>query len=159
MFVFFLQTFLTVGLADVSTKLELSSEQEAEKYIRDMVTIHTQNLSVTVSSKYSQHFICPPHTHSPTPPTHTHTHTHTFTQIEDGEVHATLDQAARMVSFTENPENFDTLDTVRLMDSQLREAISLEKKLGAFDKELAGDPRYIERVSVGLDCLMVYSCM
>ncbi|XP_064402574.1 COP9 signalosome complex subunit 3-like isoform X2 [Halichondria panicea] len=95
-------TFLTVGLADVSTKLELSSEQEAEKYIRDM--------------------------------------------IEDGEVHATLDQAARMVSFTENPENFDTLDTVRLMDSQLREAISLEKKLGAFDKELAGDPRYIERL-------------
>ena len=53
-----------------------------------------------------------------------------------------------MVSFTENPENYDTVDTVRLLDSQLREAIALERKLGEFDKELAGDPRYIERVSV-----------
>ncbi len=53
-----------------------------------------------------------------------------------------------MVSFTENPENFDTLQTVTLLDSQLREAISLEQSLGAFNKELAGDPRYIERVSV-----------
>lgn len=95
-------TFLTVGLADVSTKLELGSEQEAEKFIRDM--------------------------------------------IEDGEVHATLDQAAGMVSFTENPENYDTMETVKLLDSQLREAIALEKKLGVFDKELAGDPRYIERM-------------
>lgn len=59
-----------------------------------------------------------------------------------------MDQAAHMVSFTENPENFDTLQTVTLLDSQLREAISLEQSLGAFNKELAGDPRYIERVSV-----------
>lgn len=61
-----------------------------------------------------------------------------------------------MVSFTENPENFDTLATVRLLDSQLREAISLERKLGAFDKELAGDPRYIERVS---DLIFIAVCM
>ncbi len=69
-------------------------------------------------------------------------------QIEDGEVHATLDQAANMVSFTENPENFDTVETVTLLDSQLREAILLERTLGAFNKELTGDPRYIERVSM-----------
>ncbi len=36
------QTFLTVGIADVSTKLELGSEQEAEKYIRDMVSVNIQ---------------------------------------------------------------------------------------------------------------------
>ena len=33
----FIQTFMTVGLADVSSRIGLSSEQEAEKYIRDMV--------------------------------------------------------------------------------------------------------------------------
>jgi hypothetical protein len=33
----FVQTFMTVGLADVSSRIGLSSEQEAEKYIRDMV--------------------------------------------------------------------------------------------------------------------------
>lgn len=74
-------------------------------------------------------------------------HTHTHTQIEDGEIHATLDQAAGMVSFTENPQNFDSLGTVRYLDTQLKEAISLEKKLGSFERELAGDPRYIQRVS------------
>ena len=33
----FMQTFMTVGLADVSSRIGLGSEQEAEKYIRDMV--------------------------------------------------------------------------------------------------------------------------
>lgn len=80
--------------------------------------------------------------------TPTPSHPHIQLQIEDDEVHATLDQAAHMVSFTENPENFDTLETLTLLDTQLREAISLERTLGAFNKELAGDPRYIERVSV-----------
>ena len=51
-----------------------------------------------------------------------------------------------MVSFTENPQNFDSLGTVRYLDAQLKEAISLEKKLGSFERELAGDPRYIQRV-------------
>lgn len=72
-----------------------------------------------------------------------------LTQIEDGEIHATLDQADGMVSFTENPQNFDSLATVRYLDTQLKEAISLEKKLGSFEKELACDPRYIQRVSTG----------
>ena len=32
---------MTVGLADVSSRVGLSSEQEAEKYIRDMVRLET----------------------------------------------------------------------------------------------------------------------
>ena len=32
------QTFMTLGLSDVSTRVGLTGTQEAEKYIRDMVS-------------------------------------------------------------------------------------------------------------------------
>lgn len=35
----YIQTFMTVSLEDVSSKLQFSSKQEAEKYIRDMVSV------------------------------------------------------------------------------------------------------------------------
>lgn len=55
-----------------------------------------------------------------------------------------------MVSFTENPENYDSLVMVQHLDKQLQECVALEKKLNLFDKELAVDPRYATRVSIQL---------
>ena len=52
-----------------------------------------------------------------------------------------------MVSFTENPENYDSLVMAQHIDAQLSECIALEQKLGTFDQEMALDPRYIHRVS------------
>ena len=68
-------------------------------------------------------------------------------QIEDGEVHASLDQLGSRVSFTESPESYDNLHMVTNMDHHLAECISLEDKLSSFEKEMAADPRYIQRVS------------
>lgn len=53
-----------------------------------------------------------------------------------------------MVSFTENPENYDSLPMVQHLDKQLQECMALEKKINLFDKELALDPRYATRVWV-----------
>lgn len=68
-------------------------------------------------------------------------------QIEDGEVHASLDQLGGRVSFTECPESYDNIHMVANMDRHLADCISLENKLSSFEKEMAADPRYIQRVS------------
>ena len=52
-----------------------------------------------------------------------------------------------MVSFIENPEQYDSLSMVHHMETQLQECVALQKKLAAFDKQLALDPRYAHRVS------------
>ena len=49
---------MTVGLADVSSRLQFGSESEAEKYIRDMVceqvihSVHAYIRTIRVSSKF-----------------------------------------------------------------------------------------------------------
>ncbi len=53
-----------------------------------------------------------------------------------------------MVSFTENPENYDSIATAMHMDSQLSACMALEGKLSNFNQEMALDPRYVHRVSV-----------
>ena len=52
-----------------------------------------------------------------------------------------------MVSFTENPENYDSLAMVEYIDEQIAECMTLERKLSALDRDLAVDPRYVHRVS------------
>ncbi len=71
-------------------------------------------------------------------------------QIEDGEVHASLDQAEGMVSFVENPEHYNSLAMVHHMEKQLQISVALQKKLTTFDKQLALDPRYANRVSFNI---------
>lgn len=51
-----------------------------------------------------------------------------------------------MVSFTENPESYDSQLMVQHLDKQLQECIALEKKLSDFDKQLSLEPRYVHRV-------------
>ena len=78
-------------------------------------------------------------------------------QIEDGEVHASLDQQGGMVSFAENPENYDSLMMAQHIDTQLQSCIALEQKLGALDREMALDPRYVHRVGSTSDYILVDS--
>ena len=73
-----------------------------------------------------------------------------FLQIEDGEVHALLDQAENMVSFVESPEHYDSLPMVHHMETQLQECVDLQLKLAALDKQLALDPRYAHKVCSGI---------
>ena len=51
-----------------------------------------------------------------------------------------------MVSFTENPEKYDSSAMVTHLDQQLQECTALEQKLSSLEKELAVDPRYMHRV-------------
>jgi COP9 signalosome complex subunit 3 len=99
------QTFMTLSLADVSSRINLSSAQEAELYIRNM--------------------------------------------IEQEEVHASLDQTAGMVSFSESPEAYDSHDMATYLQSQLQRCMALEKKLRALDEQMALDPRYITKTMGG----------
>ena len=42
-----------------------------------------------------------------------------YLQIEQEEVHASLDQVAGMVSFSESPEGYDSLDMASYLHSQV----------------------------------------
>ena len=52
-----------------------------------------------------------------------------------------------MVLFEENPEQYDSLPMVQVIEGQLQRCVELQKKLATFDRELTLDPRYIHRVS------------
>ena len=54
------------------------------------------------------------------------------------------------MSFAENPENYDSLMMAQRIDTQLQSCIALEQKLGALDREMALDPRYVHRVGIAL---------
>ncbi len=65
-------------------------------------------------------------------------------------MHASLDQAEGMVSFVENPEQFDSAAIVQHMEGQLQRCVELQRKLAAFDKELTLDPRYVHKVGANI---------
>ena len=99
------QTFMTLSLADVSFRVNLRSAHEAELYIRNMVYVdHPQtNISIgRVLWLYSVFDIGTSHL-----------------QIEQEEVHASLDQTAGMVSFSESPEGYDSQDMASYLHSQV----------------------------------------
>jgi COP9 signalosome complex subunit 3 len=99
------QTFMTLSLSDVSSRVSLSSAHQAELYIRNM--------------------------------------------IEQEEVHASLDQAAGMVSFSESPEGYDSFTMATYLHSQLQRCMALEKKLKTLDQQMAMDARYMTRTMGG----------
>lgn len=69
-------------------------------------------------------------------------------QIEQEEVHASLDQAGQMVSFSESPESYDSVLMAAHLEQQLQQCMALEEKLKTFNQQMALDPRFLTRVSL-----------
>ena len=86
------QTFMTLSLTDVSSRVNLRSSAEAELYIRNMVQKLFDRVCVFGSSD---------------------------PQIEQEEVHASMDQTAGMVSFSESPEGYDSHNMAAYLQSQV----------------------------------------
>jgi len=67
--------------------------------------------------------------------------------IEDGEIFATINQKDGMVSFNEDPEQYDTKKTLDLIDNNIHKSMELAEKIKTFDELIATNNLYIQRTS------------
>jgi len=65
--------------------------------------------------------------------------------IEKGEVFAKINQKDGMVEFYENPEEYNTNNTLEYLDKQLHGAISLSSKVKEIDEQIALSTKYIQK--------------
>jgi len=65
--------------------------------------------------------------------------------IEKGEIFATISQKDGMVSFHDNPEKYNSVETMNLLDKQMSECMELVQKLQEMDREITVDPHYVQK--------------
>ncbi|XP_062507632.1 COP9 signalosome complex subunit 3-like [Corticium candelabrum] len=69
--------------------------------------------------------------------------------IEDGEIFATIDQAAGMVSFHDSPESYSD-DRMRVhIDSEIQKSMKLTRQIQQMDQDIAVNPQFV-RKTLGL---------
>lgn len=65
--------------------------------------------------------------------------------IEDGDIHASINQRDGMVSFHQNPEKYNNPKMLKKLDEQMRLFQHLDEKLQHMDGELATNPQYVQK--------------
>jgi COP9 signalosome complex subunit 3 len=65
--------------------------------------------------------------------------------IEEGQIHASINQKDGMVSFLESPEQYNDNNVLNHIDQQIRRTIELSTKLRLLDREIASSPGYIQK--------------
>ncbi|XP_062192484.1 COP9 signalosome complex subunit 3-like [Phragmites australis] len=68
---------------------------------------------------------------------------HVLRMIEDGEIHATINQKDGMVSFHEDPEQYKSVEMVEHIDASIQRLTALSKKLTSIDENISCDPAYL----------------
>ncbi|KAJ8433314.1 hypothetical protein Cgig2_012882 [Carnegiea gigantea] len=71
---------------------------------------------------------------------------HVLQMIQDGQIHATINQKDGMVRFLEDPEQYKTCGMIEHMDCSIQRIITLSKKLTAVDELISCDPLYLAKV-------------
>ncbi|KAJ0260932.1 COP9 signalosome complex subunit 3 [Hirschfeldia incana] len=71
---------------------------------------------------------------------------HVLQMIQDGQIHALINQKDGMVRFLEDPEQYKTSEMIEIMDSVIQRTIGLSKNLLAMDESLSCDPLYLGKV-------------
>ncbi|KAG2333943.1 hypothetical protein Bca52824_005123 [Brassica carinata] len=66
--------------------------------------------------------------------------------IQDGQIHALINQKDGMVRFLEDPEQYKTSEMIEIMDSVIQRTIGVSKNLIAMDESLSCDPLYLGKV-------------
>lgn len=65
--------------------------------------------------------------------------------IKDGEIYATINQKANMVSFHDNPQKYDTPAMMDYLSKQMFNSIDMDKKIKEMDREITIHPHYIQK--------------
>eukprot|EP00054_Salpingoeca_dolichothecata_P004886 m.32329 g.32329 ORF g.32329 m.32329 type:complete len:429 (+) comp14945_c0_seq1:212-1498(+) len=80
-------------------------------------------------------------------------HRQLVSMIADGEIHAEINQKTGMVSFLDDPEQYNTTETVQLLNERTREAQRLHERVANLDIELQSSARYIRKQTLAQDTL------
>ncbi|XP_061363449.1 COP9 signalosome complex subunit 3 [Gastrolobium bilobum] len=70
---------------------------------------------------------------------------HVLQMIEDGEIHATINQKDGMVRFLEDPEQYKTCEMIEHIDSSIQRIMGLSRKLTAMDEQISCDQLYLSK--------------
>ncbi|AQK51013.1 COP9 signalosome complex subunit 3 [Zea mays] len=68
---------------------------------------------------------------------------HVLRMIEDGEIHASINQKDGMVSFHEDPEQYKSVEMVEHIDTSIHRLTALSKKLASIDQNMSCDTAYL----------------
>lgn len=99
------QTYLTLSLEDIARSVQLETPRDAEMHVLRMVgVLCTACLHYYNTEKW-------------------HIFTFLMGQIEDGEIHATINQKDGMVSFHEDPEQYKSVEMVEYIDSSIQRSV------------------------------------
>ncbi|CAM6121819.1 unnamed protein product [Calypogeia fissa] len=71
---------------------------------------------------------------------------HILQMIQEGEIFATINQKDGMVSFLEDPEQYNTRKMANLLDSEIQHIIQLAKKLTSVDEQVLCDQNYLTKI-------------
>jgi len=67
--------------------------------------------------------------------------------IEDGEIHASINQKDSMVSFKNNPEQYDNTNTLNNLDLQIRNAAIVGNRVDELHKKVSSSHQYLMKVN------------
>ncbi|KAL2335210.1 hypothetical protein Fmac_016423 [Flemingia macrophylla] len=70
---------------------------------------------------------------------------HVLQMIQDGEIHATINQKDGMVRFLEDPEQYKTCEMIEHIDSSIQRIMALSRKLTAMDEQISCDQLYLSK--------------
>ncbi|XP_073311439.1 COP9 signalosome complex subunit 3 [Primulina huaijiensis] len=68
---------------------------------------------------------------------------HVLQMIQDGEIYATINQKDGMVRFLEDPEQYRTCEMIERIDSSIRRAMTLSKKVTTMNELMSCDLSYL----------------
>jgi len=67
--------------------------------------------------------------------------------IEDGAIFASINQRDGMISFLEDPEEYDTKEMVEKIDEKIHQAMALATKISDVERELLLNPTYLTKTN------------
>eukprot|EP00897_Mesotaenium_endlicherianum_P004396 jgi/Mesen1/3985/ME000210S03225 len=72
---------------------------------------------------------------------------HVLRMIEDGDIHATINQKDGMVSFVEDPEQYNSQDMAERLNADIQRTILLANRVIAMDEHISSDRTYLNKIS------------
>merc|ERR1712228_917452 len=70
--------------------------------------------------------------------------------IQEGSIHARISQKDGMVQFDANPEKFDSVKMLSMLENHVDSCISLNNQISQMEEEIILSPSYIKRFSSGV---------
>ena len=132
-------TYLTLSLAHIAERVELSGAAEAERYAPRAASERRVLLAAAScalrAALYPLGTLC------------VCACRYVTSMVGAGEISAAIDESQGMVHFTERSESHSSAAAIANMESNIAAAIELARKLSEMNSQLSADPHYLQRIT------------